>query len=246
MIAPPSLKIVTINIERSKHLDLVLPLLEREQPDVVCIQELCVGDSEKFFSVLGMVHCVTAPMTIHAREGEICELSIGIFSRYPVASQEVAYYHGSPERIPVFIKGDPSTINHLFLRADIVKDGETFRIGTTHFTWTPNGEADDVQRSDMTALLQILEKQQAMVFTGDFNAPRGREIFSRLCEYYHDNVPASCTTSIDGSLHRAGALPHMVDGIFSTPEYQVHDVTMVGGVSDHCALVARVTKVSNG
>lgn len=119
----------------------------------------------------------------------------------------------------------------------------TFRIGTTHFTWTPDGEADEVQRTDIESLFAVLEKQGDIIFTGDFNAPRGKEIFSRLAERYHDNVPSEYTTSIDSTLHRAGDLPHMVDGIFSTSGYAVQNVRMVCGVSDHCALVAEVRKV---
>lgn len=238
----PSIKLVTLNIERSKHLNLVLPFLEREQPDVVCLQELCSGDIEKFSTTLGM-QGYTEPLTIHTVDGGKCHFSIGIFSRLPVVEHEVKYYYRTSETLSIFKPRDRRTINRALLRCDVVKDGVIFRIGTTHFTWTPNGEADDVQREDVERLFEVLELQGDIVFVGDFNAPRGKEIFSRIAERYQDNVPREYMTSIDGALHRAGALPHMVDGIFSTPGYKVSDVHMVCGVSDHCALVAEVQKI---
>jgi len=52
----PGLKLVSLNIEGSKHLDLVLSFLEREAPDVVCVQELFESDAPLFESRLGMEH----------------------------------------------------------------------------------------------------------------------------------------------------------------------------------------------
>jgi hypothetical protein len=47
-------------------------------------------------------------------------------------------------------------------------------------------------------------------------------------------------TSIDPKLHRAGALQLMVDGLFTTPGYEASDVMLHTGVSDHCAITARI------
>ncbi len=71
---------------------------------------------------------------------------------------------------------------------------------------------------------------------------------------YKDNIPAEYVWSLDMGLHRAAngglqegaaaqGLPGlMVDGLFSTPEYTISDVRMHDGISDHCAIVAQVTK----
>jgi endonuclease/exonuclease/phosphatase family metal-dependent hydrolase len=237
-----SIKLITLNIERSKHLDLVLPFLAQEQPDVLCVQELCAADIDYFRTVMGEYHC-TAPLAIHNGESNNCLFSLGIFTRYPIKASEVLYHHGNQDELPQFIPGDQNTINRALLRCDMEKDGEVFRIGTTHFAWTADGEVDDTQRREIEELLHILEKQGELVFTGDFNAPRGKEIYSRLAEQYRDNIPPEYTTSIDGIIHRAGVLPLMVDSIFSTPSYIVQHVRQVCGVSDHCAFVAEVRKV---
>ena len=85
---------------------------------------------------------------------------------------------------------------------------------------------------------------------GDFNAPRGGEIFSALATRWHDNIPGTYHTSLDLSLHKAGKVDGerlatlMVDGLFTTPGYRTSRVELVPGVSDHCAIVAEVAYVT--
>ena len=130
----------------------------------------------------------------------------------------------------------------MLICGDVKKDDTVFRIGTTHFTWTPDAAPNQLQREDTTALLNTMKLVGHIVLMGDFNAPRGGEIFSIFANNFKDNVPVQYTSSIDGALHRAGELPHMVDGIFSTEEYIVSNVRMVCGISDHCGLFGMITK----
>jgi hypothetical protein len=81
-----------------------------------------------------------------------------------------------------------------------------------------------------------------MALFGDFNAPRGKEIFSIFTEKLKDNIPLNYETSLDENLHRAGKLTYMVDGCFTTPEYVASDVELRFGVSDHAAVLATITK----
>ena len=94
----------------------------------------------------------------------------------------------------------------------------------------------------MKALLAHLNGTGEFVLCGDFNAPRGGEMFAELSSRYTDNVPASYLSSLDPKLHRAGNLERMVDGIFTTPTYLVSDVEMYSGISDHCAFTATLQK----
>jgi endonuclease/exonuclease/phosphatase family metal-dependent hydrolase len=94
-------------------------------------------------------------------------------------------------------------------------------------------------------LLEMLG-QRSIILCGDFNAPRGREIFSRLAKRWHDNVPLHYVTSIDPKLHRAGPLQLMVDGVFSTTDYRVRNVVLHQGVSDHCAITADIAATLTG
>lgn len=237
------MKLVSLNVERSKHTELVLPFLQRTQADIVCLMELMDYDIPRVQEVAGQNY-LYEPMSIINKPGEkVGTQGIGIFSRLPLTNKEARYYRGSAEKLSTFdSQNKAETNNHMLLVGEIEREGELFKIATTHFPVTPNGQADDIQRRDIQILLKILAGEGGLVFCGDFNAPRGGEIFSLIAQSYKDNVPPSYTTSIDGNLHRAGQLPYMVDGIFSTPDYTVSNVEMVSGVSDHRALIGEISK----
>ncbi|MEK7132630.1 MAG: endonuclease/exonuclease/phosphatase family protein [Patescibacteria group bacterium] len=232
-----------------KHLDIVIPFLIREAPDVVCIQELLEDDISKFENALGgLAHF--APRQKFITPNGLQVIGIALLSRLPAVEIYQKYYVGGENHIVAYDTTSEKTRHETescaVLFGTFEKDGTEFKIGTTHFTWCPDGMATDFQREDMRKLLDILQSFGELILTGDFNAPRGGEIFSMLADKYKDNIPEQYMTSIDGNLHRAGQLNLMVDGLFSTPEYEVSNVQMIRGVSDHCALLAIVSKKGIG
>lgn len=245
-----SLKLISLNVESSRHLERVLPFLTHEMPDVATIQELNEKDIAAFARALGGATCHFVPMERQLRDDVISIIGVGIFSRLPVIWKDTHYYSGDPASIPEATHGKPETYNHcnrFILTCDVEKDGAIFRISTTHFTWSFDGKALELQRQHMSELLKIVGKFGEFILTGDFNTPRvlhgqSGEIFNMLAGKYKDNVPAKYTTSIDARFHRAGALSLMVDGLFSTPGFEVSGVEMICGLSDHCALKAIVRK----
>lgn len=242
-----ALKLISVNIERSKHLDRVIPFLEREGADVICLQEVMEYDLPRLEHALGMTSAFVGS-TRHPAEGNPGVVGIGILSRLPIRSNRIHYYAGTPG---VIVDSDPTSIAtrheteiRAVLACDVENAGERYRIATTHFTWTPDGEPNDFQRADMRELVRGLEQLEGFTLCGDFNAPRGGEMFAALASRYTDNIPLEYTSSIDGTLHRAGPIPLMVDGVFTTSEYVASDVRLASGVSDHCAILAtiRVTR----
>jgi len=246
------LRFVHLNIEGSKHLERVYTFLKAQNPDVVCMQELPEVEVSGIESFLGMKSLfVSMAQTNDELQG------IGIFSRHPIIQRIEKWYGGSKESLPTYDETDYesrySTSRFILAVCGIETEGEVFRIGTTHFPVTEKGSVTEYQHTSVKRLLALLEKQGELVFSGDFNAPRGGEIFSMIAEKYKDNVPLHYIKSLDYSLHRAGKnleadatsiglTGHMVDGLFSTSGYEVSDVEMVCGVSDHCALVANISK----
>lgn len=243
-----SLRLVSLNVEHSKHLELVVPFLRKVDPDVFCVQELSKNDISHFEKQIGAGHFV--PMIDSPETGGLDGL--GIFSKFPIVAHDVHYYRGTAGFLPKFDRTSVATkyvTEHMMLLVcEVMKENVSYRIGTTHFTWTPDGRADNFQRSDLEALLPILKQNEPLVFCGDFNAPRGGEIYRRLSECCFDAVPAHYKTSLDSSLHRAGRerpeelANKMVDYIFTTKPYVATGVELVSGVSDHMAIVATVEK----
>lgn len=241
-----SLRLISLNIERDKHLDLAVPFLKAESADVVILYELLEENISLFESALG-AKCFFAPMTRYPTAHGPALMGIGICTKL-AGDFSVAQYAGNPGDLTDFIhEGNPAngirTAKYLLARVSVRKESETARILATHFPWTPDGHADDIQRASADALLALLDQEKEFVLCGDFNAPRGREIFEHFASRYHDNIPASYGTSLDGAIHRAGPLPYMVDVLFSTPGYRVSDVELRFGVSDHAAVIGAISKI---
>lgn len=136
------------------------------------------------------------------------------------------------------------TTSGVLVAAISFKDGETFIIANTHGVWTQDGRVTPYQLRAIDRLLAGLGTIPKLILCGDFNAPRGRQAWARIGQVYADNIPSEVTTTIDGGLHRAGYLLHVVDGIFSTPHYTVKDVRIISGLSDHCAIVAEIGELN--
>ncbi len=238
-----SLSLICVNVEWSKHLDTVIPFLKAHPVDVVCIQELVEKDIPVFEAVCGP--CIGyAPNGLKEIDGGIHSFGNGIFSRKE-AKIRIEYYAGSAEVIRLD-NGVSDVDVHSLVIAEIASEGEPYRIATTHFTWTPNGEANEIQRKHFVSLSEKLASLQEFVLCGDFNAPRGREMFTAFAEQYTDNIPAEYETSLDPVLHtKAGRpLPYMVDGLFTTPTYKATDVRLEFGISDHAAIIATIEKAA--
>ena len=174
-------------------------------------------------------------------------MGTALFSRLPLTDCRLLYYYGKPEYVPSIKDPVPSdrheNFNGILLVANARSEEESFTIGTTHFTWTPDGSASEGQRKDAGSLLALLEQFPDIVLCGDFNAPRGKEIWSMFAERYKDNIPSQHETSIDQNLHAVRGILYVVDGLFSTLHYRCADTRLVCGVSDHCAIVSTIQRV---
>ena len=230
-----TIALVSINIEGDKHLDNVIALIKKEQPDVVCLQEVMQSSIDHLKKSFNM-ELVFVPMKQvvgHDIKG------IAIATNLPILETWVLYYAGNKEVLPVTEAGekrDPYANNHMVLAVTVEKDGDTYTFANTHFTWSPGGQVIELQETDMENMLNQLSTLPEFVLCGDFNAPRGGPIWGKLAQRYIDNIPHGITTTIDPTLHHAGPLPYVVDGLFSTSGYTVGNVHVIPGISDHQAV----------
>ncbi len=239
------LSVASINIQHSLHLERVTRFLQERKSEVVCLQELLERDVPHFESALGM-QCIFAPMSRipdDAPGTEIVTIGIGIFTATPLVGSSVDYYAGNEHDARNEVR--KVFMNMPLVGIDVQKDGIPVRISTLHFTWTPKGQPSELQRLNAGNLLEILRGKGEFVFMGDFNAPRGGEIFSLFADRFRDNVPLHYQTSLDPHYHTAPPEERdhrMVDGIFSTGKYDVVDVAFTAGISDHLALTATIER----
>jgi len=163
---------------------------------------------------------------------------LAIFSKQkPVLFTEY-YYVGKRSNIPQFIYENPNSGNRAVSWITFQIKNKTYTIATTHFTWSPKGEETEEQRSNMEKLLIQLKKMEPFILCGDFNAPRGKSIYKMLEDVYKDNIPKEITSTIDPILHRERELSFVVDSLFTTSQYIIDAIDIVGGLSDHKGICA--------
>jgi exonuclease III len=240
------MKLVSINVEFDKHHDTVLPFLKSQNPDVVCLQELLDDDVEFFKGELGM-QCAFQTCRYDKFPRDHRHLGVrhgvGIFAK-EIQDQGYAFYAGEEKELFEPFKFENPNNAEAIVWADVEGlDGKTYRILTCHFPVTHEGESTPYQLEVLDTFLTKVEPLGECVITGDFNAPRGNETFSRLAQKYKDNIPAEYKTTLDPKLHPTkGLIEYVVDGLFTTPAYSVSDIKLVDGLSDHVAVVGEVVK----
>ena len=242
-----SIRLASINIEGDTHRDEVISFLKDFKPDVVCLQELVVSSVSFFEEALDMKGYFLPMAKYHILPRDlaspIAPWGVGIFSSLPISDISSRYYCDGSGNLQLAVLGKEETLRRGLLQVTIKKSDEFYTIASTHFTRTPDGSASDKQKKDMKNLLAILEGTPELIFCGDFNAPRGGEIFGLLSEKYKDNIPLQYQSSLDPELHKLkNSKLLMVDGLFTTPQYKVSEVKLSDEVSDHMAITALIYK----
>ena len=246
-------KLISLNIEGDKHLSLVRAFLEKESPDILCLQEIFEEDIPTLTS---LPQVIFMPMCLKERVDDTLSLrGIAICSREAFTPALQEYYHKPSEDL---LREDCTTVE---TRRATKREGvlsvtfpDGVHIATTHFTWIAEGALPDQnQEADVALLLAIIEQHEPLLICGDFNMPREQNfLYHVLTTALVDHVPDRYTSSMHIPLHRVRNDPKrakhvsgfMVDYIFSTPSsFAVENVRMECGMSDHCALVADIEKI---
>src|SRR3989338_8311574 len=107
-----SIKLISLNIERSKHLNVVLPFLKREKPDVVCIQELLERDIQGFVAAQVGGNYIYAPMLRHMETDGSPLVGEAIFTHLPVIRKDIQYYVGNANDIPEHYYSNETNNHH--------------------------------------------------------------------------------------------------------------------------------------
>jgi exonuclease III len=261
------MKFIALNIEKNKHIEVVLEFLKKEKPSVVCIQEIFLNTFEIFKKELNMFGVFCHLKMYKDENSTLYSEGIAIFSLFPIINCNIFQYSDNDNIVDTTSSFDVlpedekhkrninKEYNRKLLVVEIEKDNKKWSIATTHFTWAYYGYVDkdskrfiwDIkevflkeQKNDLDRLLKILDNLGEFIFTADLNAPRGGIIFDTIAKRYKDNIPDEYKTSIDQNLHRVKGLQLMVDCLFTTINYKADNVRLVDALSDHMAIVADV------
>lgn len=240
------MKVLSVNIEGTKHLEKVRRLIEVEQPELVFLMETPV---EQIPRLAGSDY----PYTDFLQNdiiGNIRGLSgttptgVAVLSKHKITKS----YNFSCG-LPPITEIKPEGTSHMpaVLVIEVEVRGEQYVLGGVHYTWTTGGVATEEQQEHVRQLIAFGQTLPTHALMGDFNIPRGNESYRLLTAAYKDNIPKEIKTTLDPDLHYAnfevrGRLVFVVDYVLSKPGYLVREVRVVSGVSDHCALVCEIDK----
>lgn len=236
-----ALKLLSLNIERENHIPKVISLLEKEKPEVVCLQEVHEPDFELLKEKFGF-NGFFAPMLTYPRliggKKKLVKQGNALFTTLNLVKAESYFYFGKGNA-PLYTT-KPNGVDRVLVVSAVEKNGKKYTVAVTHFTWANDGGVNGEQRRDLQKLLKLLQQRGELLLCGDFNSPRGGEIYKTLSNYLKDNIPLKIKTTIDPHLHKAGPLQLVVDHLWSTPSYEVKNVKVCPGVSDHQAIIAEI------
>src|ERR1043166_4106181 len=132
----PSISFTSINIERSKHLDTVVPFLQAHPADVVALQEVMEQDIPLLESATGGT-CFFTQLCVFLSRGagdEGGNYGQAIFSRMPFLSKSKQYYAGEYDPFSEFGPDKEDSINRIARAlSSVILEKETaqFVIATT-------------------------------------------------------------------------------------------------------------------
>ncbi|MFA6814354.1 MAG: endonuclease/exonuclease/phosphatase family protein [Candidatus Pacebacteria bacterium] len=242
------MKLISLNIEGNKHLDdKILSFFAKEKADVLCLQEVFAKDIQTICQSTGLDKYSFVSQAKVTKDNPHLPTNglwgLCVFAKN-LSKTRKHYYNGNANQIPEFFAyQDPNSMNRCLLTVEIELDGEVYQLGTTHFTWSGEGKVSNLQKEHFTQLKSFLADYPEIIFCGDLNTPRGGQIYDQLAKMYKDNIPSKIDTTIDKDIHKSGKDIRLVtDALFTSPNYQVKKVRVVGGVSDHKAVVAEIKK----
>lgn len=245
------MKIISLNIEKDLHNEVVLRFLKNENPDIVCLQEFLEENLELYKRELGMdamYQTCRREISNHYPKHIGKKQGIVIFAKN-IIDKGYYFYVGKEEYTTKPFNLETFQTSEALIWTDIKSpEGKVFRIVTMHLPVTSDGSSTAKQLDELGNALTKLDQLGEFILCGDMNAPRIHETFQRITKKYKDNIPSHYETSLDINLHRVGEdkfitedMDHyVVDGLFTTPRYKASNVRLVDGLSDHMAIVGDI------
>lgn len=242
------MKLLQCNIQGRQHIDKITHLIEAHQPDVLCLQE---ADAKILNVLTEQGYTYHFLPNIKRQVPEIMITEGVVLAAKEMQNVQEHYYHYPKNGIVLQNKSLYRETTALgYIMADCLVDDVSYKIATTHFTWTARGDiACEDQKADMDALLAQLSTEPEHILCGDFNIPRAfNPLYKVLVDKYVDTIPEQYKSSLDKTFHRLGNVASrshlfthfMVDYIFTQPPYRAENVELIFGVSDHAAVVADI------
>jgi len=241
------LKLLQLNIWNGRLYRKVLELIEAEQPDILCLQEVFHGPTETvmleqqfnnrrtILAASGYEHGFFSPAAGVNFGGYTVDMGNLIVSKYPLLGQQTIFTAGEYAKQTNVTKNFPNVRNLQICRVEI--SGKSLTVANHHGYWLtdPMGNEDTI-RSFQVVAEALKSVETPLVFAGDLNViPEAPAM--RVFDGFLEDLTA--TYNLETTLSELGkAFNVPCDHILVSPEIKVTDYrTSDMLVSDHKAVI---------
>lgn len=241
------MKLLQLNIWEGKLLKEILSFIEKEQPDILCLQEVysCKGDIklpdfmfdslERIIERTGYQHSFFTPVFTTIYADVPASFGIAILSRYPLENQQSIFTNGEYIARQTATNYIPNS--RVLQWCQVVADDKTFSLANHHghLEVDPLGSQISIEKMQFVkAKLEYLP--QPLIFSGDLNI-KGESPAMRVFDGFLTDLTA--TNQIPTTLSQFGKVANVAcDHILVSDDVNVKDFHVTDDlVSDHKALV---------
>lgn len=242
------MKLLQLNVWMGRLTRQMLPLIERERPDIITTQEMfsangIVGLPDNTFHLLELMkeRCeYTSVFFSPIYEAVYADVTVGcgnaILSKFPFSEQKTIFTNGEfnrHQKDAVF----ESNIRNGQIALVTMPDGRTFSVVNHHGYWEPNPVGSEKTTQSLQKLTNEVQKLSGpIIFAGDLNINPGTPAMQLFNDYLTDLTATHNITDTMSVLCKVpGVAPDHIlvnEGVV-VKEFRVLDDL----VSDHKALV---------
>ncbi len=242
-----SIKLVSYNILQGMYIQALLESLQREQPDILCLQEIGtsgIGQKHSSDNVLELI-CAALHMEgdyenmFWADEGEgRFNSGVAILSRFTRTNRMVFRYERITDKVLRLTDTDRYFVPRVLLGNELLINEKPVWVFTTHFTISPDAQVTQHQLENAQTVAAQLKAYPEYMFCGDMNTPYGSQVFEIL-QGESESVFGGGLPTLHPTLHRVGHLGLQVDHAFVRSDRVTITSSTVPTVdgSDHLPLV---------
>ena len=241
------LKLLQLNLWMGRVLPQVLRTIEREQPDIVCLQEVFNADRTVIFpepmlngvddikQLLGYKYSYFSPVFSIQVNGNTVDFGNAIISRFPLLATKTIFTHGS--YVPLDSPARLDNSRNLQLARVEYLPGKTFNLVNHHAHWekTPAGSDTSVEKMQLVKAA-IGQLDGPVILAGDLNVDPGTatlKIFDGSLEDLTASYTIQSTLSLLGKVNNVACDHIFVDSTIQVQSFRVLDDV----ISDHKALL---------
>ena len=241
------LNILQWNVWFKENPDNIVKNIIKWKADIICAQEL-IQDSRKNIDTAKYIanklgfNCYYHQADTWDNREEKETQGNAIFSKYPI-KKKVHYYVQEPKHNPL----DASHEGRVYIETAVSLTNLTFKIGTTHLSYSDRFILDDHRRQESDNLVNILKKKNnKFVFTGDLNSTPTSYTVNQIEKYLTNAGPdyeynTWTTKPFHYDNFKEDKLNWRLDYIFTTKDIKVKSAKVINSkYSDHLPILLTI------